>query len=160
MDIENIEKMIQSNVDPNFKFIDNRKKEVPFVKLRKPISKAKVALISSGGLHLKDTSKFDTEDPMGDASYREIPSEVKFADLEISHGHYDYRYIKEDMNTVFPVELLKRLEERGLIGTLAKRNYSFMGYCLKVDELINQTGMKIINSLKEDQVDIVILAPA
>ncbi|KXS42554.1 MULTISPECIES: glycine/sarcosine/betaine reductase selenoprotein B family protein [unclassified Candidatus Frackibacter] len=160
MDIKSIEEMLQSNVDPNFKFIDNREKEVPFVKLGKPISEAKVALISSGGLHLKDDPKFDTEDSMGDASYREIPSRVKFKDLEISHGHYDYKYIKEDINTVFPVELLQRLEERGVIGALARRNYSFMGYCLKVDELINQTGMKIANSLKEDQVDIAILAPA
>ncbi|ERJ10998.1 glycine/sarcosine/betaine reductase selenoprotein B family protein [Haloplasma contractile] len=159
MDILKVEKFLQSKVDPDFRMIDNREREIPFTLMSKPISEAKIALISSAGLYSKGGLPFDTEDLFGDTSFRIISKDVTMEDLDIAHTHYDHKYIREDINTVFPVELLKELEKQGEIGELVNQNYSFSGYILKTEELKKDLSIKVLNLLQEDQVDAVILAP-
>lgn len=159
MSLQDVEKYLQTKVDPNFQFVDNRGKDIPFARLTKPISEAKVAFISSGGFHLKEESAFDTEDPLGDVSFRKIPKSAKMEDLSIAHTHYKHEYVLADLNCALPLEILNELEETGIIGQLAETNYSFMGYILKIDELMNETALQAATLLKEENVEAVILAP-
>lgn len=159
MSLKDVEKYLQTKVDPSFQFVDNRGKAIPFTRLNKSISEAKVAFISSGGFHLKEEPAFDTEDPQGDASFRKIPKDAKLEDLGIAHTHYKHDYVLSDLNCALPLEILQELAEEGVIGQLADTNYSFMGYILKTDELINETALQVAMLLKEESVEAVILAP-
>ncbi len=159
MDLKGIERYVQSKVNPNFKFIDNRNLPVPFINLNKSISKAKVALISSGGFFIKGDKPFDTENEMGDTTFRKIPKNTTIEDLDIAHTHYNHSYVKEDINSGLPLQILKELEENNKIGELAENNYSFSGYILKTEELIKDLGPKIVSELRNENIDCVILSP-
>jgi len=158
MDIKKTINFMRENVDPDFDFVDNSNREVPFTKLKKNIKNTKLVLISSGGFHLKDDESFDTEDPYGDPSYRLIPKETNPDLIEISHTHYDHKYVKKDLNCAFPLELLRGLEREDIIGRLAEENYSFMGYCLKTEEL-KENAQKLARKLFSKNVKAALIAP-
>ncbi|MFO7815512.1 MAG: glycine/sarcosine/betaine reductase selenoprotein B family protein [Halanaerobiales bacterium] len=158
MDIDKTVQFMRENVDPNFDFVDNTKEKIPFISLEKKIRDLKLVLISSGGFHLREDEPFDTEDPYGDPSYRLIPKNTDLDTLEISHIHYDHKYVNEDLNCAFPLELLKGIEENNQIGTLANNHYSFMGYCLKTQKLKDNTR-KLSGILKDEGVKTALIAP-
>lgn len=54
--------------------------------LAKPLSEARIALISSGGVSSQGQTPFDAEDPMGDASIRVIHGRLEA--WQVRHGHY------------------------------------------------------------------------
>ncbi len=60
---------------------------------------------------------------------------------------------------MFPLQRLKELEAAGEIGRSAARHYSFMGYILRPEKLLQETTPQIIRNLQEDQVDVVVLVP-
>ena len=57
----------------------------PGARLTNPLTETKLALITSAGLHLPDQPPFDKKIRGGDFSFREIPSDVRVSDLQISH---------------------------------------------------------------------------
>lgn len=58
----------------------------PFAPLRKPLSACRVGLVASGGIYLKGQVAFHFKD---DASFREIPRDVDYRDLRVTHFAYD-----------------------------------------------------------------------
>ena len=58
----------------------------PFVRPRKPLSGCRLALVTTGGVHLPADTRFDIDDPSGDCSYREIPAGA--TDLTWTHAYY------------------------------------------------------------------------
>ena len=55
---------------------------IPWTPLRRPISDATVAIVTTSGVHLRRDKPFNLA---GDASFRVIPRDAKAADLTISH---------------------------------------------------------------------------
>ncbi len=159
MDIKKILTSMREKIDPNFNFVDNTDQKIPFHNLEKRISESKIALISSGGFHLKEDKPFDTEDSKGDPTYRMIPKEAPIESIEISHSHYNHKYVNKDINCGFPIELLKELDQKEAIGSLADKNYSFMGYCLKVEKL-KENARELADKLKNEEVEAALIAPA
>ncbi len=51
-------------------------------------------------------------------------------------------------------------EEAGVIGQAAASHYSFMGYILEPQVLLEETVPEIVGYLEEDGVDAVLLVPA
>ncbi|MEO1823025.1 MAG: hypothetical protein ABGX85_03235, partial [Candidatus Lambdaproteobacteria bacterium] len=49
---------------------------VPWTKLNKPLPECKIALFTTGGIHLKSDKAFNLIDPHGDSSFRRIPYSV------------------------------------------------------------------------------------
>lgn len=47
--------------------------DTPFTPLRKPLRECRFALITTGGVHLRDQPPYDMADPRGDPTYRSIP---------------------------------------------------------------------------------------
>lgn len=132
--------------------------EAPTIaKLTKPISEARVAFITTAGIHLKTDPPFDTKN--GDPTYRMVPGDVSFADLTISHEHYDTTEARKDMNVVFPLEVLREFANEGIIKDVAPRNFGLMGYIPQVEELMHQSAPEIADQLVADNVDIVLLSP-
>jgi D-proline reductase (dithiol) PrdB len=59
---------------------------LPFVSPKKPLSECRLALVTTGGVHLPDQARFDIDDPAGDCSYREIPTDA--TELTWTHAYY------------------------------------------------------------------------
>ena len=65
-----------------------------------------------------------------------IPFDISEDDLMVRHGGYDIRGAQTDSNVCFPYELLNKLHNEGVIGSLSKYAYSFVGACSQL--LLNQ----------------------
>lgn len=129
--------------------------DIPWAPLRKPLSDCTVALVSTGGVHLKSDPPFNLN---SDLTFRVIPTTAQPADLAISHQAYDRTDALRDINLVFPIERLRELESERVIGRLAAQHYGFglMG-----------SGKELMPSIKEVAarlnaagVDLALLVPA
>ncbi len=135
--------------------------------LTKPLHQATVALLTSGGVYLKDSQEpFDIErekrEPTwGDPTYRVIPVDVRQEQVGAAHLHINTDDILKDVNVVLPFRAFRKLEKEGLIGKLAPEHYSFMGFQENRAESWRTTqGPELAARLKERAVDVLLLAPA
>ena len=80
------------------------------------LAHSRLALVTTGGIHLKTQPPFDMQDRHGDPTFREIPADATPADLAISHDYYDNRDADSDINIVFPLERVRLLAQFGEIG--------------------------------------------
>lgn len=136
--------------------------DVPWTPLARPLAACRVALVTTGGVHLRGDAPFDMRDARGDPSYRVIPGDVAAADLQITHDYYDHRDADRDINVVFPIEPLRRLQAAGHIAGAGPRFYSLMGHVEgpHLDTLLRRTAPELAARLSEDAVDVAIFTPA
>ncbi len=129
----------------------------PFRRPAKPLSRARVAIVTSAGLHLRDDRPFVS----GDATYRRIPSTVSARDLLQSHSSigFDRTAALEDINVVFPIDRLREMVSQGKIGMLADTFFSFMGAQRDTSKIRATTGPEVADVLLRDNVDVVLLTP-
>lgn len=135
---------------------------IPWTPLEKPLPQCKIALITTGGVHLKTDRPFDMEDKNGDPSYRKISSTATQNDLAITHIYYDHSDADKDINLVFPIDILREVQNAGLVGESAEFFYGFMGHidAHHVQTLVEQTAKSVARQLKQAEVDIALLVPA
>ncbi|CAN5257133.1 glycine/sarcosine/betaine reductase selenoprotein B family protein [soil metagenome] len=129
----------------------------PFVRPKKPLKGSRLALVTTGGVHLPEQPRFDIDDPAGDCSYREIPTSAD--DLTWTHAYYRPDE-GSDLDAVFPLETLRRLVRDGVVGELSGRHFSFMGAIHDPTQLVENTAPEVAGKLVEDHVDIVLLTPS
>ena len=129
----------------------------PFVKPKKSLDRSRLALVTTGGVHLPDQPRFDIDDPAGDCSYREIPATAN--DLTWTHAYFRPEE-GSDLDAVFPLETLCRLVRDGVVGELAPRHFSFMGAIHDPASLVESTAPEVAGKLVKDQVDVVLLTPS
>lgn len=133
----------------------------PWTPMAKELSECKVALISSAGLHLRTDKPFLAHKrASGDPSFRVIPSSVKASAIIQSHVSigFDRTGVYRDINIVFPVDRLRELVNRGVIGSVAEHYYSFHGGAQRnTRPLRKQIGPELARRLKDDGVDVVFM---
>jgi D-proline reductase (dithiol) PrdB len=139
-------------------------REIPWTPLSKPLAECTVALISTGGIALKTDRPFDQEGERrnpwwGDPSYRIIPRGARAEDIRVYHMHIDPTLAERDLNCLLPLERLQELVEVGKVGRAAPSHYSFMGYILDPRELLGKSIPAIIETLRAEAVDLVLLVP-
>jgi D-proline reductase (dithiol) PrdB len=139
-------------------------REIPWTPLSKPLEDSTVALVSSAGLALKTDQPFDQEGERrnpwwGDPTFRVLPRTATGSDLALYHLHVDPSLAAEDLNTFFPVQRLLELEECGKIGRSAANHYSYMGYVLQPESLLEESVPAMVRHMKRDGVDAVVLVP-
>jgi D-proline reductase (dithiol) PrdB len=136
--------------------------DIPWTPLKKEIKDCRIALITTGGVHLKSQPPFDMKNPDGDPTYREIPRDTPLEDLTITHDYYNHSDADQDINIIFPVERLKELACQHVIGEEAPFHYGFMGHIDKdlVNILRQQTAPEVAKKLKNARIDAVLLTPA
>lgn len=140
-------------------------RDIPWTPLSKPLSDCTVALISSGGIALKSDKPFDQEGERqnpwwGDPSYRILPHTAAAQDIKVYHLHVNPTFAQQDLNCLLPLQRLQALAEEREIGRSAPRHYSFMGYILQPQTLLEESVPAIIGHLQQDNVDVVLLVPA
>lgn len=133
--------------------------ELHWAPLRVPVSEATVALLSSCGVHRRSEPPFDILDPEGDTTIRYLPGDVSSATLMATHGHIDTTSANEDINVVFPIDRLRELADRGRVGRVAATHYGLMGWCPKVARMRDDVAPRIVERLREDGVDALLLVP-
>jgi D-proline reductase (dithiol) PrdB len=138
---------------------------IPWAPLRTPLSQARVALLTSAAVALRDDRPFDQEgerqDPWwGDPTHRIVPRGTSSADIRVYHLHIDPSFGERDVNCVLPIDRLDELAADGVVGASAPSHYSYMGYILDPRELLEQTVPAMVRRMREERVDAVVLVPA
>src|SRR3977135_1488633 len=120
-----------------------------------PLAERRVAIVSSAGLVVRGDRVFRGRD----ADYRAIPAHTAPNDLLCSHisVNFDRTGFQEDWNVVFPIDRLNELAADGVIGSVAKTPFSFMGPTDPIQ--MEPHARQLSGRLKSDQVDAVILSP-
>ena len=133
----------------------------PGTSLKKPLSEARVAVVTTAAFYEPDQAPFDGSIRGGDCSYRIIPLETDLSKLRIAHKSeaFDTWGIKADKNLALPLDRLKAMAHEGLIGSVAPRHFSFMGSITAPGRLIATTAPEVAEKLREDRVDAVLLTP-
>ena len=133
------------------------RKCVPFTPFERELSKSTIAIVTAGGVHLKDQEAFKISDELGDLTYREIPQDVDSSDLMVSHHHYDHSDADEDINVVFPIDVLRDLQAEGFIGDIAKKHIGY-GYSQQLKTMYEGTAREIANQIdRTSRADAVVL---
>jgi len=134
----------------------------PWTPVTKPLKECRVALVTTSGVHHKDQQPFNMQDAEGDPSYREIDGAKISNGYLITHDYYDHSDAEKDLNIIFPIDRLRELQNEGIIGSLADRHYSFMGHIdgQHIATLVGKFARQVIEKLRQDAVDVVLLTPA
>lgn len=127
--------------------------------LRVELKDARLAVVSTGGARLPDQAPFDTG-KLGDPTYRAIPSGVDPDDLVWEHPHYDIVLAEEDPDCVFPLGLVRRLADEGVVGGVAPTAFSMMGYAPLTRPVVEETAPEIGEIMQGEEVDAALLCPA
>lgn len=135
---------------------------IPWTQPIKPLNNAKLALVTTSGIHHNDQLPFDMSDTNGDPSYRELNGDRIFDDFKITHDYYDHSDARKDPNIILPLDRVRELVNEGIVGSLAQSHYAFMGHIdgPHISTLIKKTAREIAQKLKDDRVDLVLLTPA
>ncbi|MDY6852654.1 MAG: glycine/sarcosine/betaine reductase selenoprotein B family protein [Thermodesulfobacteriota bacterium] len=132
----------------------------PWTPFEKPLNQACIGLVTSAGIFKDGQEPFDPW-AVNDLSLREVPVDTPFEKLRLNHNYFDHRDALKDFNCVYPVHRLKELEESGFIGSLSPKAVTLgMGRLYMRKELQEETVPKIVESLKSQGVDGVLLVPA
>ena len=138
---------------------------IPWTPFVKPLAEAKVALLSTAGISMKDDEPFDMEferqhPTRGDSSFRRLRADATSDQIEANHLHIDTSYIKRDLNVALPLDRLRELVSEGHIGSLADTHYSIMGFQgVDSSQLENESAPAIAEIMKSEEVDLALLAP-
>jgi D-proline reductase (dithiol) PrdB len=108
----------------------------------------------------KGTLPFDTVHPVGDYTFRRVPSNAKPIDLEIHQLKYPTVGAERDLNVIFPIERLQVLKEEGFIGELAPNFFSFIGYNMDAEMLERTLAEDIAETVAAEGSDVALLSPA
>jgi D-proline reductase (dithiol) PrdB len=138
----------------------DKKDFVPLASLPKPLSECRVAFISTSGTQPRGTMPFDTVHPVGDYTFRRVPSSAKAEDLEIHQLKYPTMGANRDINVIFPIERLRELADEGVIGGLTENFYTFIGYNMDPERLERTLAEEIATAVSEEGADIALAAPA
>lgn len=141
---------------PDFEYSVFR--DTPITPLKRPLNECRLALVTTGGLHLKKDKPFDTKYPGGDCSFRMVPNSVRHEDLMVTHESYDHKFINKDLNCVFPIERMKEYVQEGRIKSLSEEHYSFMGH-IYIPGPLHESSRTVGKRLRGLGVDIVFLTP-
>lgn len=133
---------------------------VPLAKLRKPLSESRLTFVSTAGVQPKDSMPFDTVHPVGDYTFRRVPSDSKPTDLEIHQLKYPTLGAKRDLNVIFPIERLQELAKAKIIGGLTTNFFSFIGYNMDAERLEQTLAETIADAVEAEKPDAALLAPA
>jgi D-proline reductase (dithiol) PrdB len=133
---------------------------VPLAPLRKPLSECRLAFVSTAGVQPTGTLPFDTVHPVGDYTFRRVPSSSRVEDLEIHQLKYPTAGANRDLNVIFPIERLRELAAEGVLGGLTEHFFSFIGYNMDPERLERTLAEDIAAAVSEAGADIALAAPA
>ena len=133
-----------------------RRRESALATVNKPLSESRLGIIATGGIYQRGQTAFTYRD---DVTYRAIPSDVSSQDLRATHFAYDLTDAREDINVVFPIDALKMLDVKGVIGELAPYLLTCMGGIYSQRRVEEELAPVLVERCLDDEIDLVLLIP-
>lgn len=133
---------------------------VPLARLEKPLADSRLIFISSAGVEPHGSLPFDVVHPVGDFSFRRVPSNSRQADLEIHQLKYPTSGAGRELNVIYPIERLQELAEEGVVAGLTPNFISFIGYTMAPDRFERTLAEDIADAVVAEGADVALLAPA
>lgn len=129
----------------------------PFTPLPRPLARCRLAIVTTAGFHRRGDRPFGP----GEQGYREVPSEAAAAELVQSHTSigFDRAPALRDVNVSFPIDRVRELAARGVLGGLGPRHYSFMGAQRELARIEGETGPEVGRRLRDAGVDAALITP-
>jgi hypothetical protein len=96
----------------------------------------------------------------GDPSFRRLRNDATAATIEANHLHIDTGYIERDLNVALPIDRLRERVEAGEVANAAPTHYSIMGFQgSDMSRLVEESAPAIAEAMRNEEVDLAILAP-
>lgn len=133
---------------------------VPLARLGKPLGECRLAFVSTAGVQPRGSLPFDTAHPIGDYSFRRVPSTARPAELEIHQIKFPTFGAHKDLNVIFPIERLQELAAERVIGGLTEHFFSFIGYNMDPVRVELDLAEQIAVAVAGEHADIALLCPA
>src|ERR1043165_5211404 len=134
------------------------RKCVPFTPFDGELWKVTGAVVTAGGVQLKEQEPFNIADELGALGFRIIPDDADTSELMVTHHHYDHADADEDINVVFPLDVLRDLKEEGFIKEAARKHVGYMGYTMQLKAVYEGTAPEIANEIdRGSRADVVVL---
>jgi glycine reductase len=133
-------------------------KPVPAAPGVKDLAKAKLMLITDGGL----VPRGNPDKIQGSAATRwgsydiKQQKDLKGSDYEISHGGYDPQFVRQDPDRLVPLDVMRELEIEGAIGELHDEFFSTSGLANPLSNT-RRMGREMAEKAKRMGIDAVIL---
>jgi len=120
-----------------------------------PLAEATVAIVTSASLHHPDQDDFAPVD----TGYRILDGHRR--DYVTGHWspNFDAVGFAYDINTVFPIDRLDELAERGVIGRVSDQHMAYAGNQFDLAGVRMDSGPAGGKWLREQGVDVVLLTP-
>lgn len=142
--------------------------DAPFTPLRGDLAQLRLALVSAGGVFCVGDDPMGPDGPAqeqslglikeflrGSPTLSRIPREAADAQLTARHPGYDALTAQRDPGTVFPLTVLRELEEQGQVR-LAGSHYAFTG-ATSQRRLRDRVAPEWAEQLRAEQVDVCLL---
>jgi D-proline reductase (dithiol) PrdB len=145
-----LRKPLRSSFGPHaylVKLMTLSRKCVPFTPFDRELRKSSIAIVTAGGVHLREQEPFNIADELGDLTYRVIPPDTESSALMVTHHHYDHSDADRDINVVFPLDVLRELHAEGFVGGIAKKHIGYMGYTMQLKAMYEGTAAEIANEI-------------
>lgn len=132
--------------------------QIPLPELNKPLSEARIAFVTDGGLVPKGNP--DNMVPTNSKRFKKYSigdvSRLDAADYEVSHQGYNNAFVNADPNRLVPYDAALDLKKKGVIGDVLGSYYTTAGVMTPMD-MGKKFGEGIAKDLKDNDVDAVIL---
>lgn len=114
-------------------------------------------MISTAGTYVQGQVAYYYKD---DTSIRAIPNDTPRDTLRFSHIMENYLVeARQDPFTVFPSEVLAKLNSDGVIGDLADDYYSCMGGIYSQNRVVAELIPNLTAAIAKEKVDLLLLVP-
>jgi D-proline reductase (dithiol) PrdB len=156
--LQRLLEMLRAEKHPNFAFL--QRDPIPFQRLRAPLEHARVALLTTAGLHRVGEPRFRVlEEPLGDPSFRVVPQDLPAEQFDLEALYVDRKYTVDDPEVALPRKALAALADAGRIGSAAPRHFSFCAGLVRPFPGLRASVEELRPMLVEDRVDALLLLP-
>src|SRR5688572_30434961 len=132
----------------------------PWTPLRRALARSRVVLVSTSGVRLRDSAPFTVERDGGTSEMREVSTYVRSDDVTFDFHGFDPAEATADLNVVAPVDRLKDLVDRGVIGGVSEAFLSFFGRCSRLDDLRDAARAAAVRVREVHDADVAVVVPA
>ncbi|GEM_PF-140281 len=136
-------------------YVFEQTEPTPWTPLRRPLRECRVAVVTTAGVRLATQHGFSGHR----SDFREISTYVSPADLAFEFTNYDPTAALEDLNCLIPLDRMRELVDRGILGGLTETFLSFFGLCDRIDAL-KSSASEAAGRLLAQGTDVAFLFPA